>query len=175
MLRKVVIKGALRVELLECVVQHVQVLVGSVGAEFFVDKGKVLVAKGLALDGVVDFEDAEDPHDVCALGLVGLLGHHGRDDCLEVGADGHERVAVVLQRHLGGRAGGIDVFGNQNELLILHVLVPGQRGADELSEIGVLGGPAVEPKGMRGVLKLTLLVLHLTVLLYPHFHAGTTI
>lgn len=77
--------------------KHVQVFVGSIRAEFFIDQVDVLIVKGLSLLGIVYFEDAKHSHDVCAFSLVGLLGHHGWDDCLEVGTDWHERVPMVLQ------------------------------------------------------------------------------
>lgn len=74
---------------------------------------------------------------------------------------------MVLQRYFSGRNGGVHIFCDKDELLVLDILVPGQRGLDELPEIWVIGGPAVKSHGLRDILILTVLVLHLTVLLYP--------
>lgn len=162
---QVIFEGASRVEFLECIMQHVQVLVGTIRTQLFIDERQVLSLEGFSLNRVVDFEDAEHSHDVCAFGLVGLLGHHWRNYCLEVGANGNKSMPVILQRYFSGRNGGIHVFCDKDELLILDILVPGQRGLDELPKIGVIGGPAVKSHGLRDVLILTVLVLHLTVLL----------
>lgn len=86
---QIIFKGASRVEFLECIMQHIQVLVGTIRAQFFIDKRQVLSLEGFPFNRVVDFEDAEHSHDVCAFGLVGLLGHHRWNDCLEVGANGY--------------------------------------------------------------------------------------
>lgn len=80
--------------------KQVDVLICAVRTQQLIHQCDVLLVKMSALLGVVDLQSPKGSHHVCCLGSVGPLSHHGRNHCLEVGADGNECVAIVLHRNV---------------------------------------------------------------------------
>lgn len=81
--------------------KYIDILVGAFRAKQLFDEVDVLIVETASLFRVINFQDTQHSHHICAFGAVSGLSHHGRNDYLEVCANRYESVSVVVNGCVG--------------------------------------------------------------------------